>query len=279
MSFKTVKLQAGMEHATEEVVCCVDDDILLRPDALRSLVPYLYEPDAGAVFGLACYTSWRNLPTSLMSAFVNSNALLSYVPLTYMADPFTITGHCYALRREVLESVDEFRGMEHHFGDDHELAWRLRDKGLRSVQTPLVYDVVNHFDTLGQYAAQMKRWFVFPRQMLLPAMTPRERAVSFVGGAGNLLPGLLLVLAAFTRRPAALRALGTSLGLLGAIYALCEKLYLKRGTPLKWWPLVLLTTLFAPFQVVWALLSDDVIEWRGRKVRVLKGGWYKEVES
>ncbi|HEX8230810.1 MAG TPA: glycosyltransferase [Chloroflexia bacterium] len=279
MSFKTVKLQAGMEHATGDVVCCVDDDILLRPDALRLLVPYLYEPDAGAVFGLACYTSWRNLPTSLMSAFVNSNALLSYVPLTYMADPFTITGHCYALRREVLESVDEFRGMEHHFGDDHELAWRLRDKGLRSVQTPLVYDVVNHFDTLGQYAAQMKRWFVFPRQMLLPAMTQRERAVSLLGSAGNLLPGLLLLLAAVARRSTAVRALGMSLGLSVAIHALCEKLYLRRRTPLKWWPLVLLTTLFAPFQVVWALLSDDVIEWRGRKVRVLKGGWYKEVES
>jgi hypothetical protein len=159
------------------------------------------------------------------------------------------------------------------------LAWRLRDKGLRSVQTPLVYDVVNHFDTLGQYAAQMKRWFVFPRQMLLPAMTQRERAVSLLGSAGNLLPGLLLLLAAVARRSTAVRALGMSLGLSVAIHALCEKLYLRRRTPLKWWPLVLLTTLFAPFQVVWALLSDDVIEWRGRKVRVLKGGWYKEVES
>ncbi|HEX8218296.1 MAG TPA: glycosyltransferase [Chloroflexia bacterium] len=279
MSFKTVKLQVGMEHATGDVVCCVDDDIILRPDALTTLVPYLYEPDAGAVFGLACYTSWRNLPTSLMSAFVNANALLSYVPLTYLAEPFTITGHCYALRREVLESVDEFRGMEHHFGDDHELAWRLRAKGLRSVQTPLVYDVVNHFDTLGQYAAQMKRWFVFPRQMLLPAMTRREQAVSFLGSMGNLVPGLLMLLALATRRPAAGRALGWSLGLSAAIYAWCEALYLKRRTPLKGWPMLMAATLFAPFQVVWALLSDDVIEWRGRRVRVLKGGQYEEVEA
>ncbi|MDQ3930373.1 MAG: hypothetical protein M3328_14670, partial [Chloroflexota bacterium] len=157
--------------------------------------------------------------------------------------------------------------------------WRLRDRGLRSVQTPLVYDVVNHFGTLAQYAAQMKRWFVFPRQMLLPAMTLRERVVSFAGSAGNLVPGLLLLLALTTRRSAALRSLGLSLGLSAAIYAFCEKLYLKRRTPFKWWPLVLLTAVFAPFQVVWALLSDDVIEWRGRKVRVLKGGWYKEVGS
>jgi ceramide glucosyltransferase len=279
ISFKTIKLQAGMEHAKADVICCVDDDIIMRPDALRVLVPYLYEQGAGAVFGLACYTSWRNLPTGLMSAFVNSNALLSYVPLTYLAEPFTITGHCYALRREVLASVDEFRGMEHHFGDDHELAWRLRARGLRSVQTPLVYDVANHFDTLGQYAAQMKRWFVFPRQMLLPAMMQRERAVSFLGSAGNLAPGLLLLLVLITRTRSAVRSLGASLSLSAAVYALCERLYLKRRTPLKWWTLVLLTALFAPFQVVWALLSDDVIEWRGRRVRVLKGGWYKEVGS
>ena len=279
MSFKTVKLQAGMAHATGDIVCCVDDDIILRPGALTMLVPYLYEPDVGAVFGLACYTSWRNLPTSLMSAFVNANALLSYVPLTYLAEPFTITGHCYALRREVLESVGQFRGMEHHFGDDHELAWRLRATDLRSVQTPLVYDVVNHFDTLGQYAVQMKRWFVFPRQMLLPAMTRREQAVSFIGSAGNLMPGLLLLLTLITRRPGAGRALGWSLGLSGSIYALCETLYLKRRTPLKGWPVLAAATLLTPFQVVWALLSDDVIEWRGRRVRVLKGGRYEEVEA
>ena len=279
MSFKTVKLQAGVVHATGEVVCCVDDDIVLRPDALRVLLPYLYDRDVGAVFGLACYTSWRNLPTSLMSAFVNTNALLSYVPLIYMAEPFTITGHCYALRRDVLHSIDDFRGMEHHFGDDHELAWRLRDKGLRLVQTPLIYDVVNHFDTLGQYAAQMKRWFVFPRQMLLPAMTRRERAVSFIGSLGNLVPGLLLVLALAVRKSAPAHALALSLGLSGAVYAFCEARYLKRRTPLRWWPLVGVVTLFAPFQVVWALLSDDVIEWRGRRVRVLKGGWYKEVRG
>lgn len=279
MSFKTVKLQAGMSHATGDVVCCVDDDVVLRTDALTTLVPYLYEPKAGAVFGLACYTSWRNLPTSLMSAFVNANALLSYIPLTYMAEPFTITGHCYALRREVLQAVGEFRGMEQHFGDDHELAWRLRDKGLLSAQTPLVYDVVNHFDTLREYAAQMKRWFVFPRQMLLPAMTNRERAVSFAGSAGNLVPGLLLLLALVTRGPAPVRSLASSLGLSAVIYALCERLYLKRRTPLKCWPFTLAATLIAPFQVVWALLSDDVIEWRGRRVRVLKGGQYQEIEA
>jgi hypothetical protein len=75
------------------------------------------------------------------------------------------------------------------------------------------------------------------------------------------------------------RALGWSLGLSAAIYAWCEALYLKKRTPLKGWPMLMAATLFAPFQVMWALLSDDVIEWRGRRVRVLKGGRYEEVEA
>jgi hypothetical protein len=101
--------------------------------------------------------------------------------------------------------------------------------------------------------------------------------VSFLGSVGSLVPGLLLSLALAARKSAPVRALTWSLGLSGAVYAFCEAHYLKRRTPLKWWPLVGFATLFAPFQVVWALLSDDVIEWRGRRVRVLKGGWYKEV--
>jgi ceramide glucosyltransferase len=52
--------------------------------AARILIPFLYQPQVGAVFGLACYTNWRALWSSLMSGFVNANALLSYIPISYL---------------------------------------------------------------------------------------------------------------------------------------------------------------------------------------------------
>jgi ceramide glucosyltransferase len=134
---KVEKLQAGLASARGAVLCFVDDDVELRPDALSICARHLARPGVGAVFGLACYTSWSTLWSSLMSAFVNANALLSYVPLTYLTDPFSITGHCFALRAEVLHAAGGFAGLERHIDDDHALARRVRRRlGCASCRRP-----------------------------------------------------------------------------------------------------------------------------------------------
>ncbi len=274
---KTHKLVAGLAAATGEVVCCIDDDVAPRPDALRVLVPYLAGPQAGAVFGLACYTCWGNGPTSLMSAFVNAYALLTYIPLTYLTAPFTITGHLFALRRSTLAAIGGFNGMENQVGDDHEIARRLRDHGLRSVQTPLIYDVENDFADWRAYAIQMKRWFVFPRQALLPQMTARPQAIALLGSLGNFGPGLLAALTLLTRRRTVVGALSASLTLFAAIYAGGEARYLRRRTPLRAWPAVGVVAVLQPLQILAALLTDNTVQWRGKHIRVLRGGTYEEI--
>ena len=272
---KINKLMAALPQATGDVLCFVDDDIALRPDALRVLVPCLLQTGIGAVFGLACYTNWRTLPSSLMSGFVNANALLSYIPLSYLAEPFTITGHCFALRRDVFNAVGGFEGMAQRIDDDHELARRVRAHGLRCVQTPLIYDVDNHMATIASYRAQFKRWFVIPRETMMPWLTPREQAVSLLGSFGNLLLPLLGLLALGTRRRAALGSFSASMALFAAVYAWCERAYLKRRIPLRRWPLLLMVALLTPLQVLAALLSDDEIEWRGQRLRVRRGGRFE----
>ena len=76
---KIRKLQAALSKADGEVLCFIDDDVAPRPDALRTVLPYLYQPGAGAAFGLPCYTNWRTPWSSLMSGLVNANMLLSFV--------------------------------------------------------------------------------------------------------------------------------------------------------------------------------------------------------
>ena len=269
---KIEKLLAALPAATGEVFWFVDDDIALRPAAARILLPYLFQAGVGAVFGLACYTNWRTGWSSLMSAFVNANALLSYIPLTYLTEPFTITGHCFALRREVFERAGGFSGLEQRIDDDHEMARRVRKIGLRNVQTPMIYDADNDFASWRAYSKQMKRWFVFPRQAMLPFMTRREQMMSLLGSSGQLLPGLLVVLALSTRRRAAFCSLVASLGLFGVVYTLCEILYLQRRTPVRGWLALPIVMLFVPLHVLWALLSNDEIEWRGQRLRIHIGG-------
>jgi ceramide glucosyltransferase len=289
---KVTKLRAALPAATGDVLAFVDDDILLRPDAIARFAGALQDRRAGAVFGLAVYTNWSNLPSSLLSAFVNANALLSYLPLTGLTEPFTITGHFYALRRTVFATIGGLEGMGGRFDDDHELARRVMRHGFANVQTDVVYDVDNYLGTLDDYANQMRRWFVIPRQTMAPFLTPYQQFVSLLGSAGNLIPALLALLAVMggalggtTRagttcagttcagtarlptpaRPvprAAARAAAPAVPLLGslalfaAVYALCEHAYLGRKTPLDRWPWVLLSALIAPLQALYALLGS-----------------------
>lgn len=273
---KTAKLQAGLLEAANEVVCCVDDDIMLRPDALRTMIPYLMGPNVGAVFGLACYTDWSNLPSGLMSAFVNSNALLTYVPGTYVTEPFTITGHIFAVHRDTLSAVGGFDNLENNIADDHILAEKIRSANLRVVQTAMIYDVENHFTTFAQYAAQMKRWFVFPRQALMPLMSPAEQAITLGLSVANFIPSILLVMAVIMRKRAALTALLNTLLAFNLTYLLTERLFLKRTTPVVRLPLPTIIALLSPVQIVGALLSDNEIEWRGRRLKIERGGGFSE---
>ena len=272
LASKIEKIKAALPEATGEVLWFVDDDVALRPDALRVLLPYLALPGAGAAFGLACYTNWRDPWSSLMSAFVNANALLSYIPLTYLAEPYTITGHCFALRRAVFDEVGGFEQMEGRIDDDHELARRLRRRGLRSIQTPMIYDVDNQLPTLPAYLAQMQRWFVFPRQTMAPTLTRREALATTLGGLVTLLPSVVALLALASRSRRAGRGLAIVLSLLMAVYLYGERRYLGRTTPLRRLALLPIVALVAPLQIVWGLLAGDEVQWRGQRLRIGRDG-------
>lgn len=269
---KIGKLQAALPKASGEVLCFMDDDVSPRPDALRLLIPYLYQPHVGAAFGLPCYTNWRTAWSSLMSGLVNANMLLSFVALTYLCDPFRITGHIVAFRRGSFMDVGGLDGLEQHIDDDFELARHLHVRGLRSVQTPLVYDIDNELLSPAAYAAQLKRWFVLPRQAMMPSLSPWQRLVATLTSVALPLPSIVGLLALLTRSRSALIALGSSLGIFGIVYAIGETRYLKGRTPLSRRPLLVLVALLTPLQIARALLSNDVIEWRGQQLRVYRDG-------
>jgi ceramide glucosyltransferase len=272
LATKIEKLQAAIPQATGEVLCFVDDDVALRPGALRELIPYLEQPQAGAVFGLACYTNWRNFWSSAMSGFVNANALLSYIPITYLTEPFTITGHCYALRRAIFDAAGGFEDMAGRVDDDHELARRLQHPGLRCIQTPMIYDVDNDLPDLPAYLAQMRRWFVFPRLLMAPYLARRDQVATALGSIGTLLPSLVALLALWSRSRHAMRGLATMFAAFAAVYLYAERRYLGRSTPMRRLVALMLAAVVAPLQIVWGLLAGDEVQWRGQRLRIRRGG-------
>jgi ceramide glucosyltransferase len=275
VALKTAKQLAGLHEASGEILCFIDDDILLRPDTLNILVRHL-QSGVGATFGLACYTNWRSVWGGLMSAFVNANALLNYIPLTYLTEPYTITGHLYALKRVDFEVVGGLSGMSERLDDDHELARRVTRAGLRNRQTPAIYNVDNELPDLRAFLEQMKRWFIFPRELMLPGIPLRQQISTFASSLPNLLPGLVGLLA-LAGGPAWLALLACLVVFYG-VYWWGERRFLKETMPVWGWLLLAIVALLLPFQILFLLFSDNVILWRGQRLRVRRDGGYEIIE-
>jgi ceramide glucosyltransferase len=171
--------------------------------------------------------------------------------------------------------VGGFEQMDGRIDDDHELARRLRRHGLRSLQTPMIYDVDNELPTLAAYLAQMQRWFVFPRLLMAPALSRRDMSMTTLGSLGTLLPSLVALLALASRSLAAVRGLALTLGVFAAVYLHSERRYIGRTTPLRPLALLPIVALVAPLQIVWGLLAGDEVQWRGQRLRIGRDGIVK----
>lgn len=269
---KLSKLQAALPQTTGEVLCFIDDDVALRPDALRVLVPYLFQPCVGVAFGLPCFTNWQTLWSSLISSFINAHMLLSFVSLTFLTAPIRINGHIFAFRREVFQHIGGLNGLEQQIDDEFAIPQKLRAYHLRAMQTPLIYDIDNALDSARAYFTQFKRWFVMPRQAMMPSLTTRQKLVAGIISASLPLPSSIALLALYARRRSAFLALGSSLALFAIVYALCEQHYLQRRTPARRWLLLPVVALWTPLHIIWTMLSGNEVEWRGQKLRLHRDG-------
>ncbi|MFD3164380.1 glycosyltransferase [Herpetosiphon sp. NSE202] len=266
LASKLGKMRAALAQAQADVVWFVDDDVTLPLDGLHQAIPYLLQPQVGAIFGLACYTNWQNLPSALMSNFVNANALPSYVGVATLTEPYTITGHQFALQRSVFEQIGGFEAMHGRIDDDHELARRVQAHGLRNLQTPLIYSVDNYFANLKAYGLQMERWFTIPRVLMLPELNQRDKLVTGLTSAAQPIPPLLALasLPNAKLRPWLVACLAAQLSL----HAWQMRRYCQQTTPWWAWPLSILGTLLDPLLMLWGLLGDDTIVWRGERMRL-----------
>jgi ceramide glucosyltransferase len=275
---KTVKLIAGAKAARGEVLCVLDDDTMLPDDGLERCLPFLDQPGVGLAFGLPYYVNFSNIWSSMVSSFVNSNSLLTYIPYTVLTEPFTINGMFYAIRRELLAAVGGFEAIEYIFADDFAIAQLICSHGYRLAQTPLCHGISTQVKGPRHYLSLIQRWFVLPRESLLRHLSMRDRLVVYALG---LVPALfpLLLMAYLLLRPSR-RTLAYTLLYFGysfAIFAHFNRQYLREASPwrMAWW--VPIIQVVFPFQLLVALLSPQRINWRGNIVQVKRGGSFRYV--
>lgn len=272
---KTIKLIAGLAQARGDVLCVLDDDTRLPDGGLEQCLPFLDAPGIGLAFGLPYYRNFGNLWSGLVSLLVNDQSLLTYIPYTALVEPFTINGMFYAVRREVLEQVGGFAGLEHILADDFAVAQRFRAHGYRLAQTPLRHAISTTVAGPRHYLSLIQRWFIFPRESLLRHLSLYQRGVLLALALLPALFPLLLALRLLARRsPQLWGYAGLYFGHSLLAFADLNAHYLQDVTPARYrWAAPLVEILF-PAQLLVALCSPQRILWRGHRMQVERGGGF-----
>ena len=275
---KMFKLVTAAPRARGDVLCVLDDDTALPDDAFDECLERLAEPGVGLAFGLPYYTSFENAWSSLVACFVNRNALPTYVPYTYWIEPFTINGMFYVLERATYERIGGFAGLEVYATDDFAVAKHVRTHGLRLAQTRVRHAIRTHVAGPRPYARLLQRWFVFPRETLYRGLAWRELAVVYgLAFAPAVAP--LVLAAGLACAPSAALASVCALYLAAdlACFAHQDRAFLGGPTPLRAYPLVLLSGLLLPFQILVALVLPQRVNWRGNIMEIHRGGTFDYV--
>ncbi len=192
---KMLKLLAAIPQARGDVLCVLDDDTMLPEGGLEECLPYLDGEGVGLAFGLPYYVSFGNVWSRLVAYFVNSHSLLTYIPYTYLVEPFTINGMFYVFRRDVYEATGGFAGLETILADDFAVARHFRRRGYRLAQTPVRHGISTHVTGPGAYFRLIHRWFVFSRETLLKMMPWSSLVLTLIGVSAPLFLLICAVLA------------------------------------------------------------------------------------
>ena len=283
---KTYKLRLAWERRTADGSAgffgVLDDDTRLLPGQLETAVATLQrEERAGLVFGLPYYRSFGTPWAALVSAFVNRNSLWSYLPILSFMPPPTINGMFWLARPEAIEALDGFRAVEGFVCDDYAVARGVRAAGYTLRQLPIVNPLETGVADARAYDRLLTRWFIFPQVSLLRHEPTRRLAGFYVL---VFLPAFqfftALVLAALAGGWRAFATVGVTQGWRELLQAQLERAHLPgaAGDGREFWrrrALGWAVDLCLPLQVVRALLSPRVIEWRGHRLRLDPDGRFE----
>jgi ceramide glucosyltransferase len=274
---KMVKLIAGARQARGDVLCILDDDTRLPDYGLETCLPYLDHPGVGLAFGLPYYVSFENFWSRLIAYFVNSHSLISYIPYAMLTEPVTINGMFYAIRREVLEKIGGFDGLENILADDFAIAKRMRDHGYRLAQTPLRHAISTWVAAPRNYLSLIQRWFIFPRESIMRHLSVSEQFLFYsMALVPVFFPWITLLVLILVQNLWPVTLLYFLYSYL--IFAHFNLAYLKRASPWANSYLVTLISLLLPVQILVALFAKQRINWRGHIMQAEQGGGFHFVQ-
>jgi len=260
---KVFKLALGLPHCPQ-FVAVLDDDTVLPPGALARARTALADVDLAT--GLPWYRPGAGPWSALVAGFVNGNALISYFPLLGFGPPASINGMFYLTSRTALARAGGFEAIMDRVCDDFELAREFRRHGLRIAQTTITHQVSTEVPDAAAYARLMHRWMVFASRLLSRSLTAPMAVLVVLPSA---LPAVAVGVAVATG------SFGAAAGVFAAVAAkvLASQAVRSRLTPEvpRRFAAEYLADWLLPVQSALALLLSRRINWRGRRLLIVRG--------
>lgn len=174
---KLWKLQYAPAMVDTPYFCVLDDDTTLSSASAAALV-------AGArnhtvATGLPCYLDSGDIPSGLLSQFVNNNSVFTYLGTSRLLAPFTLNGMGYVMKREELDGFKNFEPILNELTDDLAVATLVLENGGSIHQSVASLKVRTGVENLRHYMNVMHRWYVFTL-LLMKRQNPASQALIFV---------------------------------------------------------------------------------------------------
>ena len=266
---KVHKLIPALDLVATPHFVVLDDDTRLSAAGLRALLGAL---DAGASLatGLPRYHGTGGRWSACLAEFVNSSAVLAYLPALAFSGPVSIQGMCYAMRTAEARNLDAFRATSRQVADDLALALLLQRRKLRIHQTVEPHDIATSLPALRSLLRLMHRWFVFARLLLAEQPLAARAAIAFAYGLPPVLLWCAIGAAFFPPLPWNAALLLACLAAREIMLRVITKKFLGAETARERSPIASLAQELAqPFFLAAAYFNKTIL-WRNRPIRVRK---------
>lgn len=264
---KAIKLALALPRVSTELLVVLDDDTRISRAGLQALRNELHR-GATLATGLPRYHAAEGEFSGWLAEFVNSSAVLSYLPALVFSAPVSIHGMCYALRTADARKWDVFTEILHRVTDDLALAQVVRSHGGRIAQTIEAQDIASSITPFRHLIGVLHRWFVFAR-LLFDECSLVQRMSIF---ASYVIPPLMLwalvILACFSK--VSLILASVVFGLRALLIVFVKHSFLGPASGNRPFVSVLLE-LAQPLFLASAYVYP-VIRWRLRTIKVSRGG-------
>ncbi|HAN73913.1 MAG TPA: glycosyl transferase [Planktothrix sp. UBA8402] len=279
ISPKMFKLIAGVKEATGNIIAVLDDDTMLPNQAFDQCLPYLEKPEIGVAFGLPYYVNFSNFWSTLVSSVVNGNNLLTYIPYTYLINPFTINGMFFVIKKEVLEKVNGFAALDKFIVDDYAIAQHFRQQGYQLAQTPVCHGISTQIQDSTHYFNLITRWFIFPQTSILKSSHFQELIVFYlIAFLPTMFPLIVLIYSLLFPSVYTLIYAVIYFGLNYALLTNFNQNYLRNATPKTHIIVLILVQILLPTHIIFSLLAPKKINWRGHIMQLNKDGGFEFIQ-